>query len=479
MLDTKQPNIVFIITDQQRYDTVAALGYPHMVTPHLDRMVDEGVSFTNMYVTSPSCAPSRASLFSGLYPHTNGVFRNDERWPQTWVGKLAQSGYRCVNVGKMHTSPFEQSFGFHERHVVENKDRATSRLPFYLDNWDKAFIATGQEKPTRRTYRKRPDYNDSLGAFVWDLPESLHSDVFVADLACEWLNRYPAGEPFFLQIGIPGPHPPYDPPAAYLDLYKERDIPLPIRDQAAMDAQPAAIKELRQQHMAVDHDAIVHLPDPSDEQMRRQRVHYYANVSLIDDQVRKVFDALKRRGVLENTVVIFTSDHGDALNDHGLSQKWSMYEGSVHVPAIIWSAGNPAKGRRIEDLVPHFDLGPTILDLAGVETPPYMEARSLAPYLEKDEPNERREMVFSEHAGDRILSGTDIMTMVRTPRWKLIYFVEGDGQLFDMENDPDEIHDLWDAAEHAETRHALLHEILNWRLRSSVITQGWQLDTSH
>ena len=143
-----RPNIVFIMTDQQRFDTIAAAGYPYMKTPNLDRMSREGVLFTHMFVNSPSCTPSRASLFSGLYPHTNGVMRNDEPWTHTWVELLAGAGYRCVNVGKMHTSPFEKSFGFHERHVVENKDRATPRLPFFLDQWDKALWARGFEKPT-------------------------------------------------------------------------------------------------------------------------------------------------------------------------------------------------------------------------------------------------------------------------------------------------------------------------------------------
>ena len=111
----KQPNIVFIITDQQRLDTIAAHGHPHMITPHIDKLVTNGATFENMYVTAPVCSPSRASLFSGTYPHTNGVFRNDEPWSYCWVEELAKAGYRCVNVGKMHTWPVEGSFGFHER----------------------------------------------------------------------------------------------------------------------------------------------------------------------------------------------------------------------------------------------------------------------------------------------------------------------------------------------------------------------------
>lgn len=471
----KRPNIIFVITDQQRFDTIAAGGFPYMKTPTFDRMVREGTYFRKTYVTSPSCAPSRASLFTGVYPHTNGVFRNDEPWAFSWVQQLAESGYRCVNVGKMHTSPFEDSFGFHERHVVENKDRATARLPFFLDQWDKAIWTRGLEKPSRVTYRRREDYRSSLGAFVWPLPEDLHSDNFVPQLARMWVDSYSGQEPFFLQIGIPGPHPPYDPTQEYLDLYADADLPEPILSEEDIAAQPSALQKLREQHLAVDHDAVVHLAHPTKEQLRRQRQHYFANVSMIDAQMAKLIEAVERRGVLEDTIFIFTSDHGDSLNDHGHSQKWSMYEQSVRVPAIVWSPGRVVEGRMVDDLVSLFDFAPTILELAGLPVPVWMEARSLLPYLSGEE-CEPRKFVFSEHAGDRILSGTEFMTMIRSQRYKLVHFVDSDeGQLFDMDCDPREIDNLWDDPAHQATRQELISEILKWRIRSSLKTQSWTL----
>lgn len=469
----KRPNIIFVITDQQRFDTIAAGGYPYMQTPTLDRMVSEGVYFRQTYVTSPSCAPSRASLFTGVYPHTNGVYRNDEPWPHTWVQQLAASGYRCVNVGKMHTAPFEDAFGFHERHVVENKDRATSRLPFFLDHWDKAIWTRGFEKPSRVTYRRREDYRYSLGAFVWELPEDLHSDNFVPAFARMWLEQYAGAEPFFLQIGIPGPHPPYDPTQEYLDKYAEADLPEAILSEEDIASQPRALRELRQQHLAVDHDAVVHLEKPTKEQLRRQRQHYFANVSMIDAQMAKLIEAVQQRGVLEDTIIIFTSDHGDCLNDHGHSQKWSMYEQSVRVPAIVWCPGRINQGKVVNDLVSLFDFGPTILELAGLTVPAWMEAQSLLAYLTGDGA-EPREFVFSEHAGDRILSGTEFMTMIRSRRYKLVHFVDTDeGQLFDMETDPDEVRNLWDDEAHRTVKQQLINEILKWRIRSALKTQQW------
>ena len=206
-----RPNIIFIITDQQRFDTIAALGHDHMDTPHMDRLVKEGVSFDNCFITAASCAPARASLFTGYYPHTTGIYKNADSWKRSWIEKFAESGYRCVNVGKMHSYPYHTPLGFHERYVVENKDRYLEER-FYFDEWDKALKARGLIKQQRELYRKRSDYQEALGAFDWELPEDMHPDVFVGDTATWWLNSYPKTEPLFLQIGFPGPHLPMTQP---------------------------------------------------------------------------------------------------------------------------------------------------------------------------------------------------------------------------------------------------------------------------
>ncbi|MEQ3626253.1 MAG: sulfatase-like hydrolase/transferase [Celeribacter sp.] len=465
-----RPNIVFIITDQQRYDTIAALGFDHMITPNLDRLARRGTSFDNMYITSPSCAPSRASLFSGTYPHTNGVFRNDEPWQYCWVKDLAEAGYRTVNVGKMHTMPIEGAFGFHERHVTENKDRDHPNLPFFLDNWDKAFFLRGVEKPSRVTKRRDADYGDQLGAWVWDKEEILHPDVFTGQMAKWWIDRYTGEGPFFLQIGIPGPHPPYDPTQDALDQYSGRDLPEVIPPDP--EAQPEALQGLRDFMLGEDADGVVHLAAPTAEQSHRQRAHYYANVTMIDKQVGEIVDALDARGALDNTIIVFTSDHGDALGDHGHSQKWNMYQSTVHVPALVAGPGIPA-GKRVSDNVALFDFGPTILEWADLQVPCWMEATSLAPYFSEAPAPERR-MVFAEHSNDALLTGTRMMTMVLDGRVKLVHFIGTDnGQLFDLEQDPDEQTNLWDAPEHRATRERLLHEILLWRTESSLKTQGF------
>jgi len=200
-----RPHIILFITDQQRYDTIAALGFPHMDTPNLDRLVQEGISFGNCFITAPSCAPSRASLFTGYYPHTTGILKNADRWTRSWVEDLNAGGYYCVNIGKMHTYPYHTPLGFHERYVVENKDRFLEER-FYFDEWDRALRFRGMEKQQRAFYRSRSDYRERLGAFEWDLPEDAHPDNFVGDMATWWLDTKPVPDdkPLFLEIGFPG-----------------------------------------------------------------------------------------------------------------------------------------------------------------------------------------------------------------------------------------------------------------------------------
>lgn len=147
----KRKHIFLVITDQQRYDTIAALGFPYMHTPQLDRLVREGTSFDNCFITAPSCVPSRASLFNGYYPHVTGILRNGLHWQRTWVGSLAERGYHCVNVGKMHTIPYDAKAGFHERFVCENKDRYYEGR-WFADEWDKALAARAQIKQIGRAH---------------------------------------------------------------------------------------------------------------------------------------------------------------------------------------------------------------------------------------------------------------------------------------------------------------------------------------
>jgi arylsulfatase len=464
------PHIVLVMTDQQRIDTIRALGASHMNTPNLDRLVREGVSFDNCFVNAPSCVPSRASLFSGYSPHTSGVLRNGQKWGKTWVEQLAASGYHCVNVGKMHTIPYDAPAGFHERFVVENKDRFFEGR-WYADEWDKALVHQGAVKPSRAGYRALPDYAERLGAFDWPLADNQHSDVFVAETAMWWLETRPKPDALFMQVGFVGPHPPYDPPARYSRPYLDKlDLPLPEVSLEELDQLPASLKAKREHDTKIDHDAVSWSLDPTPEQLRRLRAHYDGNVTLIDEQLGRLIETLESQGYLDDCVVIFMSDHGDNLGEHGLSQKWSMYDMVTRVPAIVWAPGQFAGGRRLKQLCQLFDFGPTILELAGLEPAADMEAQSLLPAL-LGEQWQGREAVFCEQVGDVAMANTKLITMIRTEHDKAVFFLGSeDGQYFDLRTDPREVNNLWRAPE-VQSRLAQLRQLtLEWRLDSTVHT---------
>jgi arylsulfatase len=471
----RRPDIVFVITDQQRYETIGALGFPYVDTPILDRLVNEGTFFSRCYVTGASCVPARASLFTGVYPHTNGILTNASSWRHTWVETLAANGYLCANVGKMHTQPMDAPAGFEERIVVENKDRSMAkRGRDFVDAWDRALHAAGVPKPGLPTYRLLPDYSERLGAYEWSLDEALHPDAFVGRTAAEWIDRHAGDDrPWFLQVGFPGPHPPYDPPAHLVERYRGRELPVRPIDRGDLDGQPPPFKALRDKHVTGDHDAAPHTIDAPHAHRHRQLAHYLANVTLIDSEVGRLLDALARAGRLENAIVIFTSDHGDCLGDHGHAQKWTMYEQVVRVPLVIWSGG-PLEGRgEVPAMVQSIDLAPAILELAGCAAPTWWETSSLLPAL-VGQPFAGRDAVYSEQGRDVVFQFADFVSMLRTSRYKFVHFLGEDfGQLFDLDDDPHENVNRWDDARLRNVREDLRAAWLDWRVASAYRTRDW------
>lgn len=469
-----RPNIILIMTDQQRADTIGALGAPWMKTPHLDRLATEGAAFTECFVTSPVCVGARASLFTGKYPHGCQVFSNFQPWQPTWVGSLADRGYHCVNIGKMHINPYDAPGGFHQRLIMENKDRPLfleERDRAIYDEWDKALHARKLVKPSRyNRHASDPEgYKQALGAFTWHLDADMHPDVFIGDTACWWLGDRKNEDPLFLQIGFPGPHPPYDPLPEALAAYSDVDIPLPQISEAELRAQPRAQQMLRDNMIEFNFDSIAWRRDFTAQDLLRLRRHYAANVSMIDEQIGRIMQALDARGYLDNALVIFTSDHADALGDHGHIQKWTMYDTVVRVPLIVWSKNLDILPGTRDELVQMFDIAPTVLESAGVPVPDDFEAKSLWGSLSAKSDHVPRDAVYAELARDHIQTGSEFILMRRDRRWKIVVYLDDtEGELYDLASDPAEVHNLWNEASVRDVRDELATQCIRWLARGAL-----------
>ncbi len=458
-----QPNIILIITDQQRFDTIAAWGNEHMITPHMDRLANEGLSFRQAYCPGATCVASRAAIFTGMYGHNTGVYTFQD-WAnhRTWVQDLADAGYRCVNMGKMHFGPRDVPGGFHERVIVENPTNMTHDQGGVDDDWGRYLQWHGAERPLRRN-QTDPEWLQKYQGVPWHLAEHLHSDVFIGTAATSWIQNYRGDAPFFLQVGLTGPHEPWDPLPRHLEMYEGRDLPKPVWREGELAAKPPQHQSHQEFHATTSHESVIEMRQIDEAGMDHMRRHYYAKITTVDEQVGRVLAALEERGWYEDSLIIFCSDHGEMLGDHHMAYKWLMYDPIVHVPMIVRAPGNRA--RTVDDLVSLMEIGPTILAAAGVDMPTYLEGRSLLPYLH-DEPIDPREYVFAED---------NYQIMMRSQTEKLVYYIgQEEGELYDLEQDPHELENLWSQPEHAARKEQLLNALLNWFTTSNYYNSGYK-----
>lgn len=404
-------------------------------------------------------------MFTMTYPHETGVYHNACKWGEcSWVKEFQAAGYHTVNVGKMHTIPYDASCGFDERFVVENKDRPLKlNQPHggFYDEWEKFLNNNGIRKPSCETYKnEHPEYETALGAYEWPLDEVAHPDAFVGNMACWFVVQRQSDSPLFLQVGFSGPHPPYDPPARYLEMYDDVDLPFSCVTQEELDNQPSAQAAYRQEMINCNHDAVRWRQNPDEESLRRLHKYYAANMTLIDDQVGLILDSLEKKGYLDDSIIVFMSDHGDCLGEHGHIQKWTMYDSIVRTPMIVCAPALP-EGRECSEPLQQMDIVPMLFELAGVELSDTHSARSALPVIQQTGPG--REYVFAEHSRDNILKGVDMMQMVRSRDWKLVDYDRGDeGELYNLSDDPGEVRNLWDAPDCQQKKSELLSVLKDW-----------------
>ena len=454
-----------IITDQQRFDTIGAWGQDHMITPNMDRIAQNGVSFTQSYCPGATCVASRAAIFTGMYPHTTGVY-SFQNWENhhCWVQDLADAGYHCANIGKMHFTPRDIDGGFHDRIVVENPTNKTHAIGGVDDDWGKYMTLHGVTRPNDRN-QSDPDWLSKYQGVVWHEEERFHSDVFIGNSTVRWVETNQSQKPLFLQVGFTGPHEPWDPLQRHLDLYEDREVPPRVYKEDELDEKPPQHLAHQQFHANTAHESQIDIASADEDDIARMRRHYYAKITTVDEQVGRVMDALESRGYLENSVVVFCSDHGELLGDHKLAYKWLMYDPIVHIPLVIQTSDSVGQPKEVSDLVSLMDLGPTILEAAGVDVPAYMEGRSLNGYL-RGEDVEPRAFVCCED---------NYQVMFRTETHKLVYYIGQEaGELYDLENDPNELDNLWEDSASLGVKQSLLIKVLGWLASSTYWNSGYK-----
>jgi len=431
-----RPNVLWICTDQQRWDTIRALGNAHLRTPNLDRLVESGVAFTHAHCQSPICTPSRASFLTGMYPDTiHGCINGNERWDDAApliTKTLADAGYDCGLSGKFHLSAAQGRI----EPRVDDGYRVFEWSHGPQDLWPKGHAYADWLRGNGQNYtalKRKHGY----------VPTEWHQTTWCANVADAFVREKRDG-PWLFSLNCFDPHPPLDPPKEFVDRFDVDSLPGPLfrdSDLAAQGRLAAANFQSRAKKYS-DHEA------------KRRQALYWAQIELIDQNVGRLLKTLDETGQRDNTIVIFTSDHGNMTGDHGLRAKGCrFYEGLVRVPLVVSCPGRFKQGLRSDALVELTDIVPTLLEVNRMPIPDRIQGKSLLPILEgKANPHEHREQVRSVFY--RVLQGPQTYaSMIRTRRHKLVnYHGLGLGELFDLEKDPGEFTNLWDDPAEAGVR---------------------------
>ena len=460
-MSSEQPNILWICTDQQRYDTIGALGHECVSTPNIDRLAGQGVAFTRAYCQSPICTPSRASFLTGTYPsvthnNRNGNDRYIERYPLV-TRMLADVGYDCGLIGKLH--------------LASAYNRVETRTDDGYRYWQYSHAP-------RDDWQQGHDYADwvrSQGSVLGELtadpdgvPASLHQTTWCAEKTIEFLRQKREG-PWLASVNIYDPHPPFNPPKEYRQLFDPEKMPDPLFRESDFQVQ----KQLEEvdfqgqvrhpRDLDIKNPVIPVSPIPQAEQHSENKesavgtgtwkrdawtlkAAYYAMIKLIDDQVGRILSALEESSQLGDTLIVFTSDHGEMLGDHGLIQKGCrFYEGQVHVPLIMSWPGRFPEGLVADGLVELIDIAPTLLEEAQIGIPEWMQGISLASILKGEaDPGSIRGNVRCEYYDAADQPDGTLATMYFDGRYKLIvYHGHNLGELYDLQSDPGEFINLW------------------------------------
>jgi iduronate 2-sulfatase len=431
-------NVLFLISDDLN-NYLGCYGDPRARTPNLDRLAARGVRFDRAYCTFPLCGPSRNSLLTGLYPNSSGIHGNEQIFRQTipahW--SLSQAfrleGWFAARIGKLYHYNVPRSIGSNG-----HDDPGSWELELNPAGVDRL-----EEEP--RIFTLTPgQFGGTLSWYASPKSDRHHTDALLATDA-EWVLERCAKQrarPFFLAVGFFRPHTPYVAPRSpYFDWYPESEMPVhPPVDQNPPEVPRPALGSHKQEQEGLTDD------------LRRQAVQaYYASISFMDAQVGRVVDALDRLGLAANTIIVFTSDHGYHLGEHGLWQKMSLFEESARVPLLMIAPGVSRAGSVVKTPVSQLDLYPTLTELAGVKAPANLQGQSLVPLLRDPETTGRGWALTQVTRG----GGTNRFFgySLRTDRWRYTEWDEGrrGSELYDHDHDPRELKNLAKVGAHAAT----------------------------
>ncbi len=457
-MSDKPPNILWICTDQQRFDTLGCYGNQFVHTPNLDKLASEGVLFQHAYCQSPVCTPSRASFLTGRYPRTTRCRQNGQAIPpdEVLVTKLLQeAGYICGLAGKLHLAPCNPSVckGTEQR-IDDGYDQFFwSHDP--ADAWSTHdYIQWIKDKGLNRDSKP---FSDSK--YVRTIPSEEHSQTtWSVERAMTFIsNASRFKQPWLFSVNMFDPHHAFDPPIAALERYRNilNDIPLPNYVEGELDNKP-----IWQQ---IDHGGAYGgksgypFQDMCDDDHRWVTTAYWAMIDVIDTQVGRIIKFLDEIEQRENTIIIFTSDHGEMLGDHGIYLKGPyFYEPAIRVPLIISGPNMLDNGGRSKAFVELVDLAPTLMEAANLEPFHGMQGQSILPMLSGEKSlDSHRDDVYCEYynAMGWHREPTANATMVRNNRYKIVaaHGTES-GELYDLETDPKETHNLWNNSDYKDVK---------------------------
>ena len=446
------PNIVLVMSDQHRADMLGCAGDATVITPNLDALAAKGLLFSRVACQGPLCMPSRASFMTERYVRDHGVYTNwAEIGPEspTYVRALREAGYHTALLGKAHLyreenlpaahidelAPRLEALGFAE--VRETGDKFLPVIPNRYSDYlaGRGLLETYRRHIAERAYQGDAESGQNATKTVpmWDstpmpIPLDAYVDAWHGEQAVRWIEDYRRPEPFFLFVGFPGPHDPWDAPEEAVARYAEMDISMPSSTTRPTVEGTGRYGDLLNSFLWLSDSETM-----TTDAIRGMRRGYAADITVIDDAVGRIVDALARTGRLEDTWILYTSDHGEMGGNHSMLSKCVLYEQAVRVPLLLGPPGGTTP-RVVTDRIEHFDLAATVRDIASAPAIPHGEGRSLLRCLGGEDPDPRP-VTVSENWG---------FAAFQTDRYKLV--VDEDAlapcQLFDLDEDPSEDHDL-------------------------------------